>query len=622
MDYTKIIESIDSYLENGTDYAIMISGEWGVGKTYFLKSKVLPKILEKGKRPIYVSLIGLSEEDQLEKLIFEKINPFHFSKKKSHYSIEADFIESIINESNNTELNIPDNLVLCFDDLERIKPEFFEAAIGYINLFIEHYKTKCIFLCNEDIIEKEKRFSSYNSVKEKYIRFTFSFKSDLKNIIEKKIKEMKLANSEPDQTSIILNVFKKGNTSNIRTLLFILSIYKQVNRELNKIKTELNNIEQILSLILSYCCFYAIESRQGSSYMLLDKITINNSQDIWKDLGSDTGTIKNEDSNFFEESQIDDEYSDDLAIIQNRYFNDDSFKFERFDSVAELIKTGYLDTKVLELEVKSLDNVLDDTELIEANEKILKLINNVWTFSDLDVEEKVTHITDEAEKGKFDLQTYLRLYRELLWWESFKIKGVNISGITTDKFKRGAEKAVSSGKLRFVHNLMFQIQWEKNDKSKYGQKFRAFASYIDSLNKHISDANESSNFQEIPLAINSNNIEKLSLLSEKEAKLTLTEDNATIIYESLNHANANTTNHFYYAMVKRYENYGSTISEIPKIEKKFILKLFNLLESDEKLDENVEKTLSRIPLIFLRQSLKELIKYHFPETQSKIDEKQ
>ena len=77
MEKAKIIESLKVYFESKlTDYAVMITGEWGVGKTYFLRKDVFALITQLKLKPIYVSLIGLNDNSQLEKLIFRKL--IHF----------------------------------------------------------------------------------------------------------------------------------------------------------------------------------------------------------------------------------------------------------------------------------------------------------------------------------------------------------------------------------------------------------------------------------------------------------------------------------------------------------------------------------------------------------------
>lgn len=615
MDKFKIIESLEMYFTSAsTDYAVLLAGEWGAGKTYFLKNEVFAKIQALGKKWVYVSLIGLQNDVQLEKLIFPKINPFHYSKSKSSASIEADFIESKINGEDKPYWNIPTNIVLCFDDLERIKPEFFESAMGFINLFIEHNKTKCVFLCNEQIIEKANLLQNYKTIKEKYIRFTFSYRSDFKEIINEKIADSSIKNIEHAQIPIVIDVFNKGKIFNLRTLFFALSIYEQVVDEVCKIPYEIQNKDQIFKLILTYCCFYAIESKRGASFDLLDRITINYRQSFWSDVLGNEESTENEKKDFLDNEEEDnpkDDNSKELATIQRRYFNDESLQFERFECVAGLIQSGYLNSEMLKDEIFASDISLRKSGLIQENRKILDIVNNVFAIPDSEVEHNVNFIVEEAEKGKFDLPTYLKLYQELVWLESFNVEGVKISEDVAQKFRDGAKRAVETGNLRYVQNLRFQLQWSNEDKSTYGQKFKKFASYVDSLNMRIGENKKGSEFEGLLKSIHGENHEEFIKLLDKESDLHLTLENAHPIYEALKQTSAKTANHFYTGIMYRYESQGSSISEMPKIEKDFIIKLFELLKIDEKLEIKVVKPLSKVPLIFLKDYLKKLIENRF-----------
>ena len=76
-----LVESILDYIRaDYTDYAIMINGEWGSGKTYFWNNKVRSKIETteingKRYRTIYMSLYGISNLDDISKKIFMEMNP-------------------------------------------------------------------------------------------------------------------------------------------------------------------------------------------------------------------------------------------------------------------------------------------------------------------------------------------------------------------------------------------------------------------------------------------------------------------------------------------------------------------------------------------------------------------
>ena len=73
----ELVESILDYIRSDyTDYAIMINGEWGSGKTYFWNHKIRNRIENmtvNGKKltTIYMSLYGISNLEEISKKIYE-----------------------------------------------------------------------------------------------------------------------------------------------------------------------------------------------------------------------------------------------------------------------------------------------------------------------------------------------------------------------------------------------------------------------------------------------------------------------------------------------------------------------------------------------------------------------
>lgn len=607
MDKARILESIDQYIKNPlTDYAVLIKGEWGIGKTHFLKEEIFSLMRKSGLRPIYKSLIGINQEAQLEKIILKEINPFLGSESRSSASIEAEFIESIVNGEEKPVSNFPKNIVLCFDDLERMNSAFFESVMGVINVFIEHHNTKCILICNE--YEIEKLFKNYKNIKEKYIRFTFDYNPPLESIVREKIKDLEEKYKDYYNVSAILDVFKKGGTDNLRTLFFVLSTYQQILVEIEELKIGIKHKTEILDLILTYICFYAIESKRGIPFTLLDKITIVNSGSIWRNILVSDDINDGNDLDFDgEQVQTQDEHSSELAIIQARYFKDSSLKFERFESVAELIKTGYLNTELLEDEVMYLYKSLEEVEINEANSRVLGYIENIFEISDLELVEKFNEIIERVELGFFNLPSYLKLYRDLVWLESFSVEGIEVTEEITVKFRDGVKKAVESGKFKFVHNLLFQFQWSKEDRSQYAKKFNSFASYVDQLNNSLKDSETIFNFDALINALQNNDIDLIQNSLNSESDLRFLQENAKTIYDSLNKANTKTSYIFYTAIMERYANQGTTISHLMRKESSFILSLYHLLLDDNILFLNNPKPLSKVPFVFLKDYLKNLI---------------
>ena len=88
-----LVESILDYVRaDYTDYAIMINGEWGSGKTYFWNNKIRNKIDSltfNGKKytTIYMSLYGISNLEDISKKIFIETTQLMDKNLKKHKEI-------------------------------------------------------------------------------------------------------------------------------------------------------------------------------------------------------------------------------------------------------------------------------------------------------------------------------------------------------------------------------------------------------------------------------------------------------------------------------------------------------------------------------------------------------
>jgi len=166
-----LVESILDYIRaDYTDYAVMINGEWGSGKTYFWNNKVRNKIESmelNGKRykTIYMSLYGISNLEEISKKIFiettqlmdKNLKKYMDSKGKVNipeYAKTGLDMANFFGVTQNgdkidyKEFFSTDDKVLCFDDLERANVDVIDI-LGYINNFVEHDHIKTIIICNE-----------------------------------------------------------------------------------------------------------------------------------------------------------------------------------------------------------------------------------------------------------------------------------------------------------------------------------------------------------------------------------------------------------------------------------------------------------------------------------------
>lgn len=83
------IQGVINYLKMSTSGALMISGAWGSGKTYFIDHTLVDHL--KGDYcPVKISLFGLEKVDNLERLITEKfLADYGEEKDAAFYSAEG-----------------------------------------------------------------------------------------------------------------------------------------------------------------------------------------------------------------------------------------------------------------------------------------------------------------------------------------------------------------------------------------------------------------------------------------------------------------------------------------------------------------------------------------------------
>ena len=201
-DYTDIFLK---YVTTNSKYAVLLDGEWGSGKTYFINKHLIPELKKLGKRVVYISLYGITSKTEIEREICIKslINTESDKKNKTEAQklLEAaahtggslftgllkvwNFDISAIHLDYSKLTNTKD-LVIIFDDLERCLLEVNET-LGYINSFVEQDDIKIIIVANEKEIYKINSVQNY---------------------------EMKLLVSAQDNIEIDLNTTEENNPLN------------------------------------------------------------------------------------------------------------------------------------------------------------------------------------------------------------------------------------------------------------------------------------------------------------------------------------------------------------------------------------------------------------------------
>lgn len=277
-----IFEYLFQYMENpDPQYAVMLKGKWGCGKSYFIQNWVKEyegKVSAEDKvlKPIYVSLYGLNSTAQITTAIDKVIHPYLYSKGakvvKDILKIAGKIVchtNFDVNKDNNEDLSIDVTLdslsllmlkadvkfgpkLLVFDDLERCLIDM-KLLLGYINNFVEHGSCHVIVVGDEThVVDKEKK--QLNEFKEKTIGREFEVQPDVKSAVDFFIQP--LAEWLKSQKEFILDCFKSTKCDNLRILRQCLYDFSRLYDEIDSalIKKRDSFMRCLLgSYILTYC---------------------------------------------------------------------------------------------------------------------------------------------------------------------------------------------------------------------------------------------------------------------------------------------------------------------------------------------------------------------------------
>ncbi|MBT2619172.1 P-loop NTPase fold protein [Chryseobacterium sp. ISL-6] len=323
MDNKHIIDYLDYYVKaENINFAILIKGSWGSGKTFFIKKLIekwsTPNIADDDfivLSPIYISLNGLNSRKEIIDKLKEKISPFLHSKGvkvatailkgfiKSTLKIDFDYnkdekvdsaltlnfdVISIFKQDND---NIKGNRVIIFDDIERCKIPV-DEIYGFINDFVEHSKCKIILISDEEkIIEKdklEKPKYSYLTFKEKVIGKTFEVSPNTDAAIQYFIDQIgspDIKNLLIKYKDLILKIFVTSEKQNLRVLQrAIFDFERLINLTDPTLKKHLENFEYLFKNFLAYFLIFYLEYNTGN-------LDINNFQQIFISEGK--GNLQN-----------------------------------------------------------------------------------------------------------------------------------------------------------------------------------------------------------------------------------------------------------------------------------------------------------------------------------------
>ena len=480
-----LVESILDYVRaDYTDYAIMINGEWGSGKTYFWNNKIRNKIDSlsfNGKKytTIYMSLYGISNLEDISKKIFiETTQAMDKSVRKYMNSHDKTVIPEYAKtgldmahffgaKQNNEKIDYSqffstDDKVLCFDDLERANVDVIDI-LGYINNFVEHDHIKTIIICNEKELATKLKSSNLEfktfiatylldkegsllkadkpmveKIAEK-IEYVFDKANDYERIKEKLIGE---TFEYAPQFSYIINGLLMRYESNPELIRFLRehtnlitnTFIKSGTRNLRILKHALNDFKKIYENVNK---FYPNTNLRVLQTMLIFTIAVSfeiKAGKITKDKFVNINSNEEYKSILVSSRVLMDNRQFYIKEFDNNYYFNFKSEYRFFKFIEMYVRTRIFDMKTFKTDMEMIIETID-TEKLPGYKRILT--EEYWKISDDDFPIIIEEVIKNIMNGDLKLIEIVKLFayfsyfskKNLINYDMQTIKNLFIKGM-------------------------------------------------------------------------------------------------------------------------------------------------------------------------------------------------
>ena len=486
-----LVESILDYIRaDYTDYAIMINGEWGSGKTYFWNHKVRNKIESmqiNGKQytTIYMSLYGISNLEDISKKIFIETTQLMDKNLRKYMNSHG---QTSIPEYAKTGLDMAnffgvtqngdkidyakffstDDKILCFDDLERANVDVIDI-LGYINNFVEHDHIKTIIICNEKelstkiknsnvemktfiatyLLDKEGALTKTDrpmveQIKDK-IEYVFDKANEYERIKEKLIGET--FEYAPEFNYIINGLLMRyeRDTELIRFLrentgLIISTFNKSGTRNLRILKHALNDFKKIFEMVSKN---YPNTSNRVLQTMLIFTIAVSfeiKAGKVTKDKFVNIDSNEEYKSILVSSRVLSDNRQFYIKEFDSNYYYNFKAEYRFFKFIEKYVRTRIFDMKTFKMDMEVIINTVD-LDKLPAYKRLLT--EEYWKIPDDQFAPAMDVILNNVKNGELELIDIVKLYayfnyfakKGLIMYDTKTIKSVFLNGMNISSLK-------------------------------------------------------------------------------------------------------------------------------------------------------------------------------------------
>lgn len=455
-----MLDGIRNYLSMESTGALMVSGEWGCGKTYHIEKVIIPTLRQEGWNPVKVSLFGIESVNEMPLRIADnykrpennEVDGTKKEKKKSWLSSlgkekagkalakGAQFaskiswlgnfvdVETLVNNNSGLlyKLIPTEKTVIILDDIERVIDIIdVHTLLGAINELVEQRGYKVVVIANNSYMQQ---------------------KSEAKLVFKEKVIEKTLV-YEPDVVSIFKELCGKGYSSpftafmtaqkavevidpsypsykedkglqvelhNIRILKFALAHFSKIYEVCNAFLKDENKDTADSFLLSLWACTVgvAIEYKkdrltykdrlQFAQYVELSSIDWEFGDDDWKADGLFDETQEDEEQEKQKEEKQCEYTNRRITYIFKKLVKVHKFPVIVSPQIFDFVTAGMsLDKEGLKAVWEGYKGLVERNSISPAYALLQKFMHSPWNMSNEEMADAVMQLVKYVEEGKF-----------------------------------------------------------------------------------------------------------------------------------------------------------------------------------------------------------------------------
>lgn len=456
-----MLDGIRNYLSMESTGALMVSGEWGCGKTYHIEKVVMPELQKKGWNPTKVSLFGIESVNEIPLRIAanykrpesdkckgaEKENKillclYYWVKEKAgkvvakvtQFASSISWLESFVDVKTLVSTNSgllyklipPEKTVIILDDIERVIDTIdIHTLLGAINELVEQRGYKVVVIANNSYMQQKGEAKLV--FKEKVIEKTLVYEPDVMSVFKELCKkdyspsftefmtaQKALEVIDPSYPSYKEDKGLQIELRNIRILKFALAHFGNIY-EVCDVFPQDENKELADNFLLSlWACTVGVaieykkdrltykDRTQFAQYVELSSIDWEFGDYDWKADGSFDETQEDEEQEKQKEEKQREYTNRRIAYIFKKLVKVHNFPIIVSPQIFDFVTAGMsLDKDGLKAVWEGYKGLVERNSISPAYALLQKFMHSPWNMSNEEMKEAVMQLARFVEEGKF-----------------------------------------------------------------------------------------------------------------------------------------------------------------------------------------------------------------------------